>query len=320
MPGPFAELLECLFQQGSRAGDEQADVGAVMLSEVGLPEQAYVERRHAHEHRRPRQQSAGLRRVEPRAEDHRGAVEQRRVARHEQTVGVEDREHVQEHVALAEPPGLVQHLCVRVEVRVGEHRALRLAGGARRVEQRGEVAGAAFDGVEGIRHRAARLDQGAVVAHSEGERLVDAVPFAERRESFRRLGSSHHESRLGIAEEVVQLPIRIRGVEREIDRARAQAREVEDECPRGLLHLHRDAVARRHAPFGHHVRTAGRRRLDVGPGPQHPVRGFEAGCGAVSGEMRFEECVEVGVRHRRLTLDIKPSRSPSPPPPAPRST
>ena len=205
MAGPLAELVEGLLQQRRGAGDEQADVLALTRPEAGVGEQPHVEGGHTHEHRRPRQQPAGFRGVEPRAEDHRRAVEERRVARHEQPVGVEDGEHVQERVAFAESPGLVQHLRVREQVGVREHRTLRLAGGARGVEQRGEVAGPALDGVEPVGHRAARLDQGAVVVRAEGERLAGAVPFAQPGDRVQRFRSRHHQSGLGIAEEVVQL-------------------------------------------------------------------------------------------------------------------
>ena len=211
---------------------------------------------------------------------------------------MEERQHVQEHVAAAESPGRVQHPRVGVEVVVGEHRALGLAGGARGVEERREVVGLARHGVEGVGHRAARLDQGAVLSGAEGEGLADGVALAQPGDAVRRLRPRHHQPGLGVAEEVVELALGIRGVERQVDRARAQACEVEDERARRLLHLHRDAVAGRDAALAHQVRVAGRLGLDVGVGPRRAGRRFEAGGGAVGGEMCVKECVEVGVRHR----------------------
>ena len=178
-----------------------------------------------------------------------------------------------------------------------EHRALGLAGGTRGVEERGEVVGLPLDRVEALGHRAARLDQGAVFVRAESQRLTDAVTLAQPGDRVQELRPRHHHPGLGIAEEVVQLPLRIRGVEREIDGARAQAREVEDERLRRLLHLHRNAVAGFDAPLAHQARVARRSGLDVGPGPHRAVGGFEAGGGAVGGEVRFEECVQVGVVH-----------------------
>ena len=220
------------------------------------------------------------------------------MARHEQPMGVKDGEHVQEHLAFAEAPGFVQHLGIREQVGVGEHRALRLAGGAGGVEERGEVAGLALDGVETIGHRLARLDEGAVVVLAEGERFAGTVPLAQHRESFCRFGSRHHQSWLGIPEKVVQLPFRIRKVERQIDGAHAQAREVEDERPWRLLDLHRDAIAGRNAPLAHEARVARRFRLDIGVRPHRAGRGFQAGGRAVGGEMSREQRVEIRVLHR----------------------
>ena len=142
----------------------------------------------------------------------------------------------------------------------------RLAGSAGGVEQRGEVVGAALHRVETIRHRPARLDEGAALSGAEGERLADTVLPAQPGDAARRRRSRHHQPGLGIAEEVVQLPFRIRRVEWQVDRACPQAREVEDERPRRLLHLHRDAIAGHNAPLVHQARVA--RRL----GPQRPPR------------------------------------------------
>ena len=114
--------------------------------------------------------------IEPRQEDHRRSGQEHHVGRHEQAVGVEDRQGVDEHVLAREAPALDQGLGVGPEVGVGEHRALGPSGRARRVEDGGEVVVGADDvgvlgglGRRGVEERAAgvstqRLD----VAHTGG--------------------------------------------------------------------------------------------------------------------------------------------------------
>ena len=62
-------------------------------------QQARVEGRHAHHHRRLGQEPDDFVGVEARQEDERGAGHQRHVGRHEQAVGVEDRQRVQQPVS-----------------------------------------------------------------------------------------------------------------------------------------------------------------------------------------------------------------------------
>src|SRR5436305_1292580 len=75
-----------------------------------------VEGRHAHQHGRARHQLDDQVRIEFRQEDHRGAREQRHVARHEQPVGVIDRQRVDQYVVLGEAPGVDQRQRIRREV------------------------------------------------------------------------------------------------------------------------------------------------------------------------------------------------------------
>ena len=193
-----------------------------------------------------------------------------------------------EHVAPAETPRGVQHLGVGEQVGVRKHRSLRLSGGAGGVEQRREIAGPARDGVESAGHRAARLHQGAVVVRAERERLTCSSAFAELRECIHRLGPHHDHLRLGVAEKIVQLALRVGRVEGQVGGARTQAREVENERSRRLLHLHRNAVAGRDTPLDHQVGVAGRLGLHIGERPNLATRGLQAGRRTVGGEARFQ--------------------------------
>ena len=83
-----------------------------------LGEHAHVQRRHAHEHRglgQARDHGAG---VELREPDHLAAVEQRAVRGDEQAVHMEDRQRVDQHVAGAPAPVVLQHLRIRQQVAV----------------------------------------------------------------------------------------------------------------------------------------------------------------------------------------------------------
>ena len=84
-----------LLQQRRRAGDEEAHVRRRPLGEVVAVEQARVEGRHAHHHRRVRHRGDHRAGLEFRQEDHRGAGAQHRVGGDEEPVGVVDRQRVQ---------------------------------------------------------------------------------------------------------------------------------------------------------------------------------------------------------------------------------
>ena len=81
--------------------------------------------------------------VEPR-EQHRGAAaEQGAVQPDAEAVDVEQRERQHQAVVLVPAPGQPQRLAARQRVAVGEHGALRRAGGARRVAEERQVVGSA---------------------------------------------------------------------------------------------------------------------------------------------------------------------------------
>ena len=82
---------EGLGGQRRRTRDEQPHVAAQPGVEIGRREQPAIECRHAHHHRRARQQADHLVGVEARQEDHARAVHQRHVERDEQPVRVEQR-------------------------------------------------------------------------------------------------------------------------------------------------------------------------------------------------------------------------------------
>ena len=77
--------------------------------------------------------------LEARQEPRGRAGQQRAVQRDEQSVHVIDRQRVNEHVVRREAPYVDERRRVRRKVAMADHRALRTAGRARRVQDRGDV-------------------------------------------------------------------------------------------------------------------------------------------------------------------------------------
>ncbi len=102
-------------------------------------EEPRVEGRHTHQRRRPRHRRNHRVRVEAVVEDHRRARQKRDIDRHEEPVGVENGQGVDEPVGGGEPPAFDEGQRVRRKVLVRQHRAFRSAGRAGGVEDRRQV-------------------------------------------------------------------------------------------------------------------------------------------------------------------------------------
>jgi hypothetical protein len=91
-----------------------------------------------------------------------------------------------------------------------------------------------------------------------------------------RLGRiAHHQRRLGVGDEVVQLVQRIRGVERQVDRARADGGEIEHEPLDRFLGLRRHAVARLDAALDQHIGGLARPRDQIAIADAFADMGFD---------------------------------------------
>ena len=192
--------------------------------------------------------------IEFRQEDHRGAGEQRDVARHEQAVGVIDRQRVDQHVLVGEAPVVDQRQRIRREIIVRQHRALGTARWCRRCR------GSRRD----RRWRARRSTNSgfALAAASVSDPLPSAPerldPGADlgrdRADACGLRGIAHHQRRLGVGDEIFEFVERIGGVERQIDRAGAHRREIEHEARHRFFGLRGDAVAGLDAAIDQHIR------------------------------------------------------------------
>jgi hypothetical protein len=270
--GAGAEGAVRLGEQRRRAAGEQPHMGAGLAGEAGMLEQARIERRHAHHGGRLRQQPQHLVGIELLQEDHRAARDHHGIGGGEQAVRVIERQRVKEHVLVGETPALHQHLRVGGEIAVAEHRALGAAGGSRGVEDGGEVGLGAGDVGEPGGRAHGGLDQRALAAGIERVEGGDAVALRHRREAVAPGRIAHHQGRLGVADEIVELRQRIGAVERQIDRARPQRREIEHQVFGRLLHLHGHAVAGLHAALAQHIGEAARHRQHVRIGDGAPMR------------------------------------------------
>ena len=235
-PVRSANCVEGVDQQRRRAADEEAHAAARLARQRRLGEQAHVQRRHAHEDARPGQLANHRLGVEAREPEHPGAGEQRAVRGDEEAVDVEDRQRVDQHVAAfvgsAPAPVALQRLRVRQQVAVAEHRALAAPGRAAGVEDRGQVVAVALGGRVRVAEVRRPLEQAAAAVVVEREDVARAGREGElgRPDEVRR--PADDDRGLGVADEVADLVALVGGVERQVDVAGAQHREVEAAAPR----------------------------------------------------------------------------------------
>ena len=283
--GASLEVAEDGFRQRRRAGDEKPDAPAVRAAETRLRQQTRVERRHAHQHRRLRQQAAHFRGVEPRQEEDLRGVQEGRVQRHEQPVNVEDRQRVKQHVPRLEAPDLVQGEGVRGQVAVGDHRALGAPRGARRVADGGQVVVAAgLDrrvGIEGLRLLPQRV-------HADGARPFFGARLADTNRA------AHDDPRRRVVDEERDLPLGVGRVQRHVHPAAAQHAQVEGHSLDRLRDLDQYPVPGLHAAPAQRRREPGRSAVEIAIRPRRPVpaRGGAGWRQAGAIEGRLETLVE----------------------------
>ena len=266
-----------------------------------MVEQPGVLRGHAHHHGGVGQVLGDQRGVEAWQEDHLVRAEHGTVECDEEPVDVEDRQRVQQHVVRPEPPDLVQCSCVRFEVGVREHRALRATGRSGRVEHCGQIVGFALDDcVEAfgagrtVRERAVAVD--AEVDHP-GVEIVERARSCDD-ESPARRRSTKKATSLG----------RVRSVQRHEHRADAQAGEVEGHVVGRLVDLDHHAIADRHAEFAQRARHVGGASIDVAVGERRAAGNPEEELVASIGERSAQGGVQVRVHRREHRTAARPNR------------
>ena len=238
--GSLAELIESLDQQRRRAADEQAHAGAGLTREIGLGQQAHVQRGHAHEH-------AGVAHfphrgggVEPAEPQHLAAIEQSTMNGDKKAVHVEDGQRVHQHVAFTPAPVALQRDGVAEQVAVRQHGALAATRGAAGVEDRGEVVGLPGRRCMAIAVVCGTFQQTAAAIVVERENMFRAGLECDSRHPGEILVRTDHHARLGIADEIFDLTRLVGGVERQVDEAGAKHRQVQHQGLDRLLGLNRD--------------------------------------------------------------------------------
>ncbi len=303
MAGARAKRVERLGQQRRGAGHEQAHGAAGLARERGRGEKPRVERRHAHHHRRARQCFEHRADLELRQPQHACTRQQRTVQRDEQAVHVIDRQRVQQRVAAGEAPAVDQHRGVRREIAVRQHRALGAPGRSRRVEDRREIVGPGHRVAE-VRGLVARpVDELAAVGVQREHRRV----AGERRDHAEALGPADDHPRRRIGEEVRELRLLVADVERKVDEARAQAREVERNHLPVLVDLDGNAIPGLAARTGQRVGDLRRQRREIVEVHDRPAGDQQARLLRRAREVTLDQRVQVGV-HRKAAHAVGSDR------------
>jgi hypothetical protein len=147
------------------------------------------------------------------------------------------------------------------------------------------------------------LEQAAAAVAAEAEHPAGAGGEGELRQPGEVLGRADQHARLGVAEEIAQLVALVGGVERQVDMAGAQHRQVEEKRLDRLLGLDGDPRAGRQVERIEQVGEHRRGALDVTPGvaKRHLGDGLDRGGVEIVGEAGAEDREEIGVARRRCS-------------------
>ena len=148
---------------------------------------------------------------------------------------------------------------------VRDHRALRTARRAGRVEQGRQIIDAARYGAVLAAPGRGEIGERAGAVGFEQQRRADPVLLRERRQLREARALAHQQRRLRIAEKVVELGGRVARIERVIDRTGLQAGEIKHHVGQRFLDLDGHPVAgadtRRDQRIGHSRDSGGEVRV-----------------------------------------------------------
>ena len=190
-------------------------------------------------HRRRASRRARARRRAPRRRRTAGSstadppAQQRAVQPDAEPVDVEQRQRQHQPVALGPAPGQPQGLAAGQRVGVGEHGALRRAGGAGRVAEQRQVLGLARSSSSGS-GPSGRSTAGVVTTHRRRR--------ARSRSVAPRVGVDHRGRRRAVGDDVRDLAVPVRAVDRHDDEPEPQGGDVRDDEVVRRRRAHHDAV------------------------------------------------------------------------------
>jgi hypothetical protein len=175
---------------------------------------------------------------------------------------------------------------------VAHHGALGAPGRARRVEDRRQFMVLRGDGREVGVQAGRAVGQGAFALLAEAQDMrrtgLEGVLLA---------GTADVHAWFGIGYEIFDFVAGVGGVERQVDGARAQAGEIQEDRLGRLLDLDRDPVTLPHAKSAEQAAVAAGNRFQVGIGVDAARLRFDEGTGSVGREAAAEQIVEI-VGHR----------------------
>jgi len=232
--GELGESGEGVGRQWSRPGGEQTHAPTDVAAEVGVIEQAAIVGRNSHEHRCFVQRAYDFAGVKAGQKRYRDCREHGAMQRDEEAVHMKDGKAVNKVILVAESPGRRQRVGVVMQARVRQRGTLGSPGGARRVEQGGEIIVGPFD--RPIERRGVDCQIG------EPPLAVGIQSVAQHRYGWFR-----------VTNEIVDFGRGERWVEGDVHGASPQARDVESDGLARFWYLHQHAVAGFGSECGQHA-------------------------------------------------------------------
>ncbi|GAB3543202.1 hypothetical protein GCM10027343_16260 [Noviherbaspirillum agri] len=159
----------------------------------------------------------------------------------EQAMHMKQRQRVQKHVAGLPVPVVLQHFGVRCQVFMRQHGPFAAPGSAGGVQDCGKVVRLLLYGIEAVGLQRSAIQKGTRAVVVKGEDMAGAAGKCDLRYPAKVLRRTHDDRRLGVVDEILDLRSAIGGVEREVDKARTNRREVKQQRFRRFFHLHGDA-------------------------------------------------------------------------------
>ena len=201
---------------------------------------------------------------------------------HKQTVYMEDGQSMDEHIATAfratrlfPTPVILERERIAEHVAVREHRAFAAPGGAAGVEDRGQVIGLTRHRLVLVAVVRGPLQQAAGAVLAQCEHMLRPRLESDLADPAKVGRAANHDSRFGIADEILDLGALVGGVERQEHITSTQGRQVKHHRFDRFFDLHRHAAAcgqvQRLQQIGHHGRGA----VQVLPAVVQALVGFD---------------------------------------------
>ena len=153
---------------------------------------------------------------------------------HKQAVHMEDGQGVDEHIPLAcrptgcrPAPVILERECIAQQIAMCEHGPLAAAGGAAGVKDGGQVIGQSRYGGVLVAVLSCTVEQAAGAVVIQGEHMLGACLEGDLADPAKIGPTAHHHSRLGVANEILNLSALVGGVEWQKHAACAQASQVQ---------------------------------------------------------------------------------------------